>query len=95
MRMLNNELERCGWEKYNVTRFIDTLEIARYLFPKEKNNQDALCERFKINNSIRSKTGVHSAIEDTALLYLIYKEMIVLLKEKNLTPYDFRTESSD
>jgi len=95
MRMLNNELERCGWQKYEPTRFIDTLEIARYLFPKQKNNQDALCERFNINNSTRSTTGIHSAIEDTALLYLVYQEMIPLLKEKNLTPYDFKMESTD
>ena len=95
MRMLNNELERCGWEKYNPVRFIDTLEIARYLFPKEKNNQDALCERFGINNSTRSSTGIHSAVEDTALLYLIYQKMSEMLKEKNLTPYDFKMESTD
>tara|TARA_R110000851_G_scaffold179753_1_gene326914 strand:+ start:888 stop:1835 length:948 start_codon:yes stop_codon:yes gene_type:complete len=95
MRMLNNELERCGWEKYNPVRFIDTLEIARYLFPKEKNNQDALCERFNINNSTRSATGIHSAVEDTALLYLIYQKMSDMLKEKNLTPYDFKKECTE
>ena len=92
MRMINNELERCGWQKYKKNRFIDTLEIARYLFPDQKNNQDALCERFNINNSIRSETGIHSAVEDTALLYLIYQEFIKLLKEKELTPYDFKQE---
>ena len=90
MRMINNELERCGWKKYDKTRFIDTLGIARYLFPSQKNNQDALCERFNLNNSIRSETGIHSAVEDTALLYLIYQEFIKLLKEKKLTPYDFK-----
>lgn len=90
MRMLNNELTRCGWEKYEQNRFIDTLEIAKYLFPKEKNNQDALCQRFKIDNHNRMTTGIHSAIEDTAHLYLIYQELIQLLKEKNLTPYDFK-----
>ena len=94
MRMMNNELERCGWQKYDKTRFIDTLEIARFLFPEEKNNQDALCKRFNINNSVREETGIHSAVEDTALLYLIYREMTTLLKEKNLTPYDFRKEST-
>ena len=95
MRMINNELESCGWEKYTTDRFIDTLEIARYLFPKEKNNQDALCERFNINNSTRSATGIHSAVEDTALLYLIYQKMSDMLKEKNLTPYDFKKECTE
>lgn len=91
-RMLNNELERCGWEKYDKSRFIDTLEIAKYLFPGQKNNQDALCERFNIQNSIRSETGIHSAAEDTALLYLIYQEFLKMLSEKKLTPYDFKKE---
>jgi len=93
MRMMNNELSRCGWEKFEETRFIDTLEIARYLFPGEKNNQDALCSRFGINNTIRAETGHHSATEDTALLYLIYQRMISLLEEQKLTPYDFKIES--
>lgn len=95
MRMLNNELERCGWEKYSKIRFIDTLEIARHLFPGEKNNQDALCQRFQINNSTRAETGIHSAAEDTALLYQIYQKFIELLKEKNLTPYDFKQQSEN
>lgn len=94
MRMINNEFERCGWKKYDKTRFIDTLEIARYLFPDQKNNQDALCERFKLNNSNRAETGVHSAVEDTALLYQIYQKFIKLLKEKKLTPYDFKRENN-
>ena len=90
MRMLNNELNRNGWEKYPEKRFIDTLEIARYLFPKEKNNQDALCERFEIDNHNRKITGIHSAIEDTVHLYQIYNKLTELLKEKRLTPYDFK-----
>ena len=91
-RMLNNELRECGWEKYGKNRFIDTLEISRYLFPGEKNNQDALCERFNIENHNRVNTGIHSAAEDTALLYLVYKELECLLKNKKLTPYDFIKE---
>ena len=94
MRMLNNELISCGWEKYSKNRFIDTLEISRYLFPKQKNNQDALCERFNIENHNRVNTGIHSAAEDTALLFLVYKELEKLLLEKKLTPYDFRKENT-
>ena len=89
-RMLNNELKRCDWEEYSESRFIDTLEIARYLFPDEKNSQDHLCKRFEIDNWNRVTTGIHSAMEDTAHLYLIYKELTLLLKEKDLSPYDFK-----
>jgi DNA polymerase-3 subunit epsilon len=89
-RMLNNELRRCGWETYPEKRFIDTLEISRYLFPNEKNSQDALCERFGIDNKHRVSSGIHSAVEDTAHLYLIYQNLIKILEEQRLNPYHFK-----
>ena len=49
---LNNELSLITKKPISKTNVIDTLEIARFLFPDQKNNQDALCERFNINNSI-------------------------------------------
>ena len=93
-KMLNNELLRAGWEPYPDNRFIDTLEICRFLYPKEKNSQDALCQRFEIDNHNRMSTGIHSAAEDTAHLYLIYKQLEKKLDEKDLTPYDFRLNCS-
>lgn len=89
-RMLNNDLHRCGWEPYPEKRFIDTLEISRYLFPNEKNSQDALCERFGIDNKHRVSSGIHSAVEDTAHLYQIYQNLIKILEEKRLNPYHFK-----
>ncbi len=89
-RMLNNELHRYGWEPYPEKRFIDTLEISRYLFPKEKNSQDALCQRFGIDNKHRVASGIHSAVEDTAHLYKIYQELSKILQDKSLTPYHFK-----
>ena len=71
-------------------RFIDTLEISRYLFPKEKNSQDALCQRFGIDNKHRVASGIHSAVEDTAHLYKIYQELSKILQDKSLTPYHFK-----
>ena len=75
MRMLNNELERAGWEGYQKTRFIDTLAISRKLFPNCSNSQDSLCKRFNLDNNNRLKTGIHSAKEDTELLYIIYNKL--------------------
>lgn len=89
-RMLNNELHRYGWEPYPEKRFIDTLEISRYLFPSEKNSQDALCERFGIDNKHRVQSGIHSAVEDTAHLYQIYRELSKILEKKRLNPYHFK-----
>lgn len=93
-KMLNNELSRAGWENYSDDRFIDTLEISRFLYPKEKNSQDALCQRFSIDNHNRMETGIHSAAEDTAHLYLIYKELEKQLKTRDLSPYDFKLNNS-
>lgn len=89
-RMLNNELKAAGWKPYPDKRFIDTLEIARFLYPKQKNDQDSLCQRFSIDNHNRITTGIHSAYEDTIQLYFIYTNLCELLKEEKLSPYDFK-----
>ena len=89
-RMLNNELIRCDKKTFPENRFIDTLKIARFLFPKVPNNQDALCKRFDINNYNRLKTGIHSAMEDTIMLYFIYQKMKVLLDEKEMEVGKFK-----
>jgi len=93
-RMLNQELINSGWEAYPEKRFIDTLEIARFLFPKLPNNQDALCVRFGIDNENRMTTGIHSAYEDTIQLYFIFVNLCQLLKEKNMSVYDFKIKYS-
>lgn len=80
MRMLNNELGRCGWESYQKSRFIDTLSISRNLFPNCSNSQDSLCKRFNIDNNNRLNTGIHSAKEDTEILYHIYIKLKELTK---------------
>lgn len=89
-RMLNQELIDCGWEIYPQKRFIDTLEIARFLYPKVSNSQDALCQRFNIDNYNRVTTGIHSAYEDTIQLYFIYKNLNEALKKHNLNAYNFK-----
>ena len=93
-RMLNQELVHSGLEIYPEKRFIDTLEISRFLFPRLPNNQDALCIRFGIDNHNRLTTGIHSAYEDTIQLYFIYSKLNELLKEKNLSAYDFKIKHS-
>jgi len=53
----------------SICNIIDTLLIARKLFPGKKNTLDALCLRYDIDNSNRS---LHSAITDAKLLAMIY-----------------------
>jgi DNA polymerase-3 subunit epsilon len=83
---LNYELEKCGYDTYPRNRFIDTATMARFIWPGEDNSQDGLCKRFKIDNYNRRTTGIHSAKEDTAHLYLIYRELALRLEEKG---YDY------
>jgi len=93
-RLLNQELSWAGWEAYPAKRFIDTLEIARFLFSGMPNNQDALCVRFNIDNHNRASTGIHSAYEDTIQLYFIYSNLSEILKKQNMSTYDFKIKHS-
>ena len=51
---------------------VDTLRLARELHPGKRNNLDALCERYQIDNSNRT---VHGAQIDARLLAEIYLSM--------------------
>ena len=81
---INNELEIIGKEKINKKNVIDTLEIARNKFPGSGISLDALCKRFRIDNSRRKK---HTALIDCELLSKVY---INLIDQKEPT-LDFKT----
>ena len=66
---LNNELAILGKNKINPKNVIDTLELARKKFPGSQNSLDALCKRYKIDNSRRVK---HTALIDCELLSKVY-----------------------
>ena len=51
---------------------VDTLALAREMFPGKRNSLDALCERFGIDNAHRS---VHGALLDAQLLAEVYLAM--------------------
>jgi hypothetical protein len=51
---------------------IDTLALARELFPGKRNSLDALCERFSVDNAQRT---VHGALLDAQLLADVYLTM--------------------
>jgi DNA polymerase-3 subunit epsilon len=73
LSFLNKELKDSGLEPILKTRVKDTLAIARDKFPGLQNSIDALCKRFKIDNSRRQK---HSALLDCDLLTKIYIELL-------------------
>tara|TARA_Y100000741_G_scaffold353434_1_gene326646 strand:+ start:41 stop:703 length:663 start_codon:yes stop_codon:yes gene_type:complete len=84
---LNNELSLLGKKKI-TNKIIDTLELAREKFPGSPSNLDALCKRFRIDNSKRIQ---HTALIDCELLGKVYINLIDQ-KEPRL---DFKNEEKN
>ena len=70
---LNNELSLINKPRINIKIVTDTLEIAKNKFPGAQVNLDALCRRYKIDNSRRVK---HTAIIDCELLTRVYVNLL-------------------
>tara|TARA_A100001011_G_scaffold186571_1_gene195193 strand:+ start:205 stop:873 length:669 start_codon:yes stop_codon:yes gene_type:complete len=83
---LNHELEIAGKGKIDIKNTLDTLEVARDKFPGSGASLDALCKKFRIDNSKREK---HTALIDCELLYKVY---INLFNQKEPS-LDFRSEN--
>jgi DNA polymerase-3 subunit epsilon len=73
MAFLNAELSFLRRESIPPERVIDTLQIARQKHPMGPNSLDALCKRYGIDNSKRTK---HGAMLDSELLAEVYLELI-------------------
>ena len=71
MGFLNAELARAGLPLLD-NPVIDTLKFAKDLHPGKKNNLNALCDRYMIDNSHRV---LHGALLDTELLAEVYLAM--------------------
>lgn len=72
MKFLNAELELCGRSILPMTRAVDTLKIAKSMFPGSPASLDALCRRFGVDNSNRE---FHGALLDSELLAEVYLEL--------------------
>ena len=70
---LNNELSLINKKNILKNNVVDTLEIARNKFPGSGISLDALCKRFRIDNSRRKK---HTALIDCELLSKVYINLI-------------------
>lgn len=70
----NEELRRLGRPKFadHVGRIVDTLVMAREMFPGKSNSLDALCRRLEVDNSNRT---LHGALLDAGLLAEVYIRM--------------------
>ena len=72
-KFINQELKILGMETLNMNNVIDSLTIARNKFPGSPASLDALCKRFNIDLSRRTK---HGALLDTELLCDVYVELM-------------------
>ena len=70
---LNNELELLGKKKLNNENVIDTLALARDKFPGSPISLDALCKRYRVDNSKRTQ---HTALIDCDLLAKVYINLL-------------------
>ncbi|MCH4547893.1 DNA polymerase III subunit epsilon [Rhizobium changzhiense] len=73
MGFINAEFARIGLPPILPERVLDTLSMARRKHPMGPNSLDALCRRYGIDNSHRTK---HGALLDSELLAEVYIEMI-------------------
>lgn len=73
MRFINAELERLGRGRIAAERIVDTLVLARRKHPGASNSLDALCARYGVDTSRRTK---HGALLDSELLADVYAELI-------------------
>jgi len=88
---LNNELSLVRKNKIDKKNIIDTLDLARDKFPGSQINLDALCKRFRIDNSRREK---HTALLDCELLSKVYINLTDQ-KEPTLDFKSFEKEKTD
>lgn len=70
---INAEFTRLGQMLIEPDRVIDTLALARRKHPMGPNSLDALCRRYGVDNSRRTK---HGALLDAELLAEVYIELI-------------------
>jgi DNA polymerase III subunit epsilon len=73
MGFINTEFERIGLPPVAQERVVDSLALARRKHPMGPNSLDALCRRYGIDNSRRTK---HGALLDSELLAEVYIELI-------------------
>ncbi len=72
---LDHELKQVGNQFKKIRDYctvVDTLVMARDLFPGQRNSLDALCKRYEINNSHRT---LHGALLDSEILGDVYLAM--------------------
>ncbi|RPG95739.1 MAG: DNA polymerase III subunit epsilon [Candidatus Pelagibacter sp. TMED165] len=93
LSFLNGELGLIKKKIIDKTEVIDSLEIARNKYPGSSNSLDALCKRFNIDLSKRTK---HNALLDCDLLREVYINLLEAKEPQfNLNSFAKKYEASD
>ncbi len=81
LKLINHKIKKIK----NICKITDTLSIARKIFPRKKNNLNALAERYKINLNERKKHGalIDSKILAKVFLYMTTKQKKINFLKKN------------
>lgn len=72
IKFINHELSLLSRPSIDLESAVDTLMMARKMFPGMKNSLDSLCKRFNVDNSSRK---FHGALKDAGLLAAVYVEL--------------------
>ncbi len=72
MTFINAELARLSLPPIPDSQVVDTLQLARRKHPGQSNSLDALCQRYGVDNSRRTK---HGALMDAEILAEVYAEL--------------------
>lgn len=84
MRFINAELKENGYDEIGDERKIDTLKLAKKLLPDmEQHDLDTLAEHFDVDTSGRDDH--HGGLIDTIILADVYKGLVGLAKEQNVS----------
>ena len=90
LSFLDGELRLSQKEKINKRLVIDSLDIARNKFPGTSNSLDALCKRFNIDLSRRTK---HNALLDCELLREVYINLLDVKEPRFTLANNFSEQS--
>lgn len=72
LKFINHELSQEGLDRISGERVVDSLHLARSMFPGQPNSLDALMRRFGIDATARTR---HGALLDAELLAQVYLEL--------------------
>lgn len=99
MKFLNYELSLMKRPSIDHMHVVDTLTMARKKYPGQRASLDALCRRFKVDNSLR---GYHGALLDAKLLAEVYVELcggrqatFSMKQDSSMVKLDHKTTSNN